>query len=571
MIGKGNLHPHGIKLARYMTENGRVPVIDKRGFLSNDLGEAFATIQAIAESQTQCENPFFHVYIRLPHGENLGSEQWLDVADRFENRLGFTDQPRAVVLHQDKHGDKHMHAVWSRIDTDTMRAIDPGLYKNKMKELCRELEVEYGLTRISSERREDRRTLAADRSEFDQARRLGIDLTAVRETIRSCYDQSDGGTSFQAALADHRLTLACGDRRDFVVVDHAGGLHALGKRICGVTLADVREKIGPELSRSLPTVADVRARQADRDDDAAAVMSGAEPHQGNRQCKGRKAMSEAANDTPTDELLKRQALRETEKLAEAKALKEQLTAFEQRKQQESDEAKKAEQDRRRADERRAAEGQENDAGSRYAQALGQNYDIRDPYSSLARAAMAEYGMFHKQRESLRREAERQKDPGKKTEIELRMKIEACDYMAITSERLAGISATIAGREDAPQANADRERAKLWQEEAAKARDQRAQMMEARQQGQKRQEPAQDRAQAADRLRQLQEEMSKGDEPGRPREVRGAETGDARAAREAAPARSRDREAQEARTRGTEGQTTTGQGRSPAGRGGGRGR
>jgi hypothetical protein len=622
MIGKGNLHPHGIKLARYMTENGRVPVIDKRGFLATDLGEAFATIQAIAESQTRCENPFFHVYIRLPQGENLNPEQWLDAADRFEDRLGFSGQPRAVVIHQDKHGDHHMHAVWSRIDTDTMRALDPGLYKNKMKELCRELEVEYGLTRVSSERREDRQTLAAARSEFDQARRLGTDLAAIRETIRDCYDHSDSGPSFQAALGEYDLTLARGDERDFVVVDSARGLHALGKRICGVTLAEVRKKIGPVTTRSLPTVAEVRERLAERAPGRPELPEASGARSKPRRRKGHRGMDEPL----TDDLLKKQPQREADQLAVAKALKEQLTAFEQRKQQEADEAKKAEQQRRRADEQRAAEGHETDAKSRYAQALGQHYDIRDPYASLARAAMAEYGQFHRQRENLKKDAERQKDPGKKAEIELRMKIEACDYMALTSERLAGISAVIGGREDAPQANADRERAKYWQDEAVKARDQRAQLMQVRQTGQQRQEPAQDRGQGTDRNRQTGDETRSGanesqtdkrpalpeKEVGRghagqggatvvgnaihtrtaaqrleaearlaagqqdqaeatniPKELRSSETNDARSlASETGASRSQDRKAQETRVRGTERPATTGPARSPTG--GGRG-
>ena len=49
--------------------------------------------------------------------------------------------------------------------------------------------------------------------------------------IRNCWDRSDCGLSFQAALEHEGLILAQGERRDFIVVDREGGPHALGKRI----------------------------------------------------------------------------------------------------------------------------------------------------------------------------------------------------------------------------------------------------------------------------------------------------------------------------------------------------
>lgn len=39
-----------------------------------------------------------------------------------------------------------MHVTWSRIDAGNMRVIEPGLYKNKLKEISRELEQELGLS-----------------------------------------------------------------------------------------------------------------------------------------------------------------------------------------------------------------------------------------------------------------------------------------------------------------------------------------------------------------------------------------------------------------------------------------
>ena len=72
---------------------------------------------------TRCEQPFFHVQVRNPDGEELSRDQWLRVADRIETKLGLTDQPRAICFHVDETtGHEHMHVAWSRIDGETMTA-----------------------------------------------------------------------------------------------------------------------------------------------------------------------------------------------------------------------------------------------------------------------------------------------------------------------------------------------------------------------------------------------------------------------------------------------------------------
>jgi hypothetical protein len=163
---------------------------------------------------------------------------WFYCAVRREKELGFAGQGRAVVFHHLRNGDSHMHVVWSRIDPANMRAIDPGLYKNRLKEICRELERELHLTRVSSVRApyDEEEKSPVTRNEFEQARRLQTRLEDVRASIRECWNRSDNGYSFAAALEEKELALARGDRRDFVIVDYRGGIHALGKRITGAAM-----------------------------------------------------------------------------------------------------------------------------------------------------------------------------------------------------------------------------------------------------------------------------------------------------------------------------------------------
>lgn len=108
-------------------------------------------------------------------------EQWRHAADRIEKQLGLY-QPRAVVFHQ-KDGHKHMHVVWSRIDAETMHAIDPGLYKRKLKEICRKLEKEMGLQQVRNERELARERSRQRGPSSEQGRRLKTDVKAIREGI----------------------------------------------------------------------------------------------------------------------------------------------------------------------------------------------------------------------------------------------------------------------------------------------------------------------------------------------------------------------------------------------------
>lgn len=61
MIGKGNQHNNGLKLARYMMtgkDGERAELFELRGFASDDIYEAFSAVHVMAEG-TKCEQPFF--------------------------------------------------------------------------------------------------------------------------------------------------------------------------------------------------------------------------------------------------------------------------------------------------------------------------------------------------------------------------------------------------------------------------------------------------------------------------------------------------------------------------------
>ena len=273
MIAKGNFHAHGVKLATYMMQGKsgeRAELVEMRGFAAGDLRTAFRDIEIMGRDGTNAETAFFHTYVRLPSWERLDAQQWTrTVADRIEKALGFDGQARAISFHTDiKTGERHMHMAWSRIAQTAdgeLHALDPGLYKNKLKHVSRELEKELGLHIVSNDRQPEHRARGADRREFEESRRLGTDINEIRTAILDSFSKSDSGKSFAAAMKAQGYELANGDRRDcLVVVDHAGGQHALNKKLTGKTLAEIRTRLS-DLDRSqLPTVDQAKEIQIDR-------------------------------------------------------------------------------------------------------------------------------------------------------------------------------------------------------------------------------------------------------------------------------------------------------------------
>ena len=267
MIIKANRHSNPTKLASYLMSGGkhgeRVEAPILRSFSeAENIFDAFRDIE-ILTGGTKAENPFLHVQIRLPGGEQITREQWEQTADRTQKRLGLDGQPRADVYHVDeKTGERHLHLALSLIDEQTMQAKPLPFFKYRLKALARELENEFEITRVTNER-EGPVKYAATKNEERQAQRLGFDKEAIRNTIRACHDHSDCGRSFDDALADQGLILAQGTRRDYVVVDPTGGIHALGKRILGISAGQLRDKLADLDRDNIPTIQQARELMLD--------------------------------------------------------------------------------------------------------------------------------------------------------------------------------------------------------------------------------------------------------------------------------------------------------------------
>lgn len=271
MILKGNSVTGAAALARYLEnseKNERVSVIEIKGTLADDLHRALVEMAAYAEG-TKCEKPLYHGKISPEPPYTLTREQALEAADVMEERLGLTGQPRVIVMHE-HDGRQHYHPIWARIDLEEMRAIPDSHSYRRHEEAARELERRFGHPRVQGAHAERDHVVRPERApsiaEVKQEERTGISGKEIKEQVTAIFRASDNVQAFAAALDDQGYLLARGDRRDYVLVDQAGGIHNLGRRIEGMKAADLRDFMKPLEGQVLLTAEEAKRLQLDRSD-----------------------------------------------------------------------------------------------------------------------------------------------------------------------------------------------------------------------------------------------------------------------------------------------------------------
>lgn len=256
---RGGAKQLGLHLLR-TDENEHVEVHEITGFVSGGVIEALKEAQAIAKG-TRCKQYLFSVSLNPPETERVDVEVFESTLARIEEANGLTGQPRVVVFHE-KEGRRHCHAVWSRIDAETMTAKPLPYFKNKLRDLGRELYLEHGWKMprgFMHSRESDPRNFTL--AEWQQAKRMGRNARDLKDVIQECWAVSDSRGSFATALRERGLYLARGDRRGFVAIPVEGEPIAIA-RATGKRAKIISERLGDP--QDLPGVDDTR-RQIARD------------------------------------------------------------------------------------------------------------------------------------------------------------------------------------------------------------------------------------------------------------------------------------------------------------------
>jgi len=193
--GAGQLANHLLKTE----ENEHVEIHEISGFMSDNIHDAFQEIYAVSRG-TKCSQFMFSVSLNPPQTENVPVEYFENALAKIEKETGLEGQPRAIVFHE-KEGRRHAHCVWSRINTQEMKAVSLSFYKLKLREISKELYYQYGWQMprgmMDSKKRDP---LNFSLSEWQQAKRLNEDPQALKELFRECWAVSDSKNAFAQAL-----------------------------------------------------------------------------------------------------------------------------------------------------------------------------------------------------------------------------------------------------------------------------------------------------------------------------------------------------------------------------------
>jgi hypothetical protein len=271
MIIKGSSRAGPSQLARHLQRadtNERVEIVQLDS-PTGDLNEALRDWQIISAG-TRGTKGLYHANISPDARYAMTPEQWSRAVDVLEKELGFDGQPRAVVVHE-KHGRQHIHVVWQRTDIDTMKLVPDSFNYVAHERASMALEKEFGHEHVPGKHAKRDREKQPEfpkeeinHAEWQQAERARADPRAFKEMITALFRASDNAQAFQAALEEHRLVLAKGDRRDYVIVDDDGQIYSLARQIKGVATKDLRAFMAGVDRESIPTIEQAKALQEER-------------------------------------------------------------------------------------------------------------------------------------------------------------------------------------------------------------------------------------------------------------------------------------------------------------------
>ncbi|EBQ3459884.1 relaxase/mobilization nuclease domain-containing protein, partial [Salmonella enterica] len=91
------------------------PVVIGGNMLGGSALELIAEFDGTKQLRPDVQKPVWHNSLRLPDGETLSNDQWINIADDYMKMMGFSDTHlRCYVLHDDE--GQHIHIIASRID-----------------------------------------------------------------------------------------------------------------------------------------------------------------------------------------------------------------------------------------------------------------------------------------------------------------------------------------------------------------------------------------------------------------------------------------------------------------------
>lgn len=256
MILKGNQRAGARQMALHLLNTGHnehVSCHEVSGFMASDVLGALNEAYALSKG-TRCKQFMYALSLNPPQDEQVPIAVFEDALERIEEKLGLEGQPKVVVFHE-KSGRRHCHAVWSRIDSENMKAINISHPKLKLMDIAKSLYIENDWKMPEGFIDKSKKSLLNyTRAEWKQASRIGRKPDVIKRELQESWAVSDSKQSFIHALEDQGYYLAQG-RRGFVAVDVHNEIYSL-TRYLGQKKKALEARLGS--TKTMPTVDEVK-------------------------------------------------------------------------------------------------------------------------------------------------------------------------------------------------------------------------------------------------------------------------------------------------------------------------
>jgi hypothetical protein len=230
--------------------------------------EAFRDWQDLGEATKNGRDGLYRSEISPApkYAAGMTREQVIRAADILEEELGFQGQDRVIVRHAGTDGRTHFHAVWPRVNLDTMMMIPDSFNYVAHERASKRMELEFGHEFVAGkhakrdrERQPEFPRQDHDYAEAQMAQRSNMTPEERKELMTAMRVAAANGQELKKALEDAGYVLAKGDR-GYLVVDGAG-VHSVLSRNIGLKKDETAAFMTDVPLEALPTIEQAKSMQ----------------------------------------------------------------------------------------------------------------------------------------------------------------------------------------------------------------------------------------------------------------------------------------------------------------------
>jgi hypothetical protein len=139
-------------------KQGKAECIHAHGFIKDhselNFHEKLSRFQNLIHLNKRASTNTVHISLNFAINENIEKEKLIEIANRYMEKIGFSEQPYLVYQHRDA-GHPHIHIVSTNIQKNGKRISLHNIGRNQSTKARRELEVIYNLQKAEKHDKTD--------------------------------------------------------------------------------------------------------------------------------------------------------------------------------------------------------------------------------------------------------------------------------------------------------------------------------------------------------------------------------------------------------------------------------